>query len=68
MKTISKKEAEKLLKDGKAKLYWSTIYATYTLVINGDYIEKQMSGLQSSYRVQYKTGVSLDRVYKSISK
>lgn len=61
MKVISKSEAEKLLKEGKAKLHWHR--AQYSLHITVPIREFWKLKLDRSYRVQYETGKKLEVTY-----
>ena len=61
MKAITKSEAKKLLEEKKAYLEWHTISAKYFLRVTIPYLERIKLKLDSSYRLQYKTGLALDK-------
>lgn len=67
MKTITKAEAKKLLEDKKAYLEWNSVSAKYFLRVTVPYQERLKLKLDFSYRVQYKTGLILDKNNIAIS-
>lgn len=64
MKVISEQKAESLLKENKAHLEWSTISIKFFIRVTMPYAERIKQELDSSYTVQYKTGLRLQQKYQ----